>query len=69
MTQRQAIKLLESVGYVQTLGGKHPVKMVKPGHRPIVLPMCNRGVYSAGLTAAILRQAGLRGQGEDEDSE
>lgn len=46
---------------VETRGGKHVVKMTKPGHRPITLPHDKgKGGYAPGLTAAILRQAGLR---------
>ncbi len=59
LNQRAARKLLEARGWTQTLGGKHVVKMVKPGRRPIVLPH-NRGQdYPPGLRAAILREAGL----------
>jgi hypothetical protein len=48
----------------ETLGGKHVVKMTKPGHRPITLPHDKGGGgYSVGLTTAIMRQAGLRGDG------
>ena len=36
------------------------MKMTKPGHRPITLPHDRgKGGYAPGLTAAILRQAGL----------
>ncbi|MFJ4551503.1 type II toxin-antitoxin system HicA family toxin [Streptomyces sp. NPDC088817] len=61
LNQRSAITLLESEGWTQTIGGKHSVKMEKPGHRPITLPMHQRKDYSPALTAAILRQAGLAG--------
>ena len=44
------------------LGGKHNVKMERPGERPITLPMHKGQDYSPSLTAAILRQAGLRGR-------
>jgi hypothetical protein len=55
-------KLLEAVGWTETLGGKHVVKMVKPEHRPITLPHDKgSGGYPAGLSSAILNQAGLRG--------
>jgi predicted RNA binding protein YcfA (HicA-like mRNA interferase family) len=53
--------LLEAHGWRQTLGGKHVVKMEKAGQRPITLPMHHGKDYSPSLTAAILRQAGLRG--------
>lgn len=61
LNQRDAIALLESEGWVQTIGGKHSVKMEKTGRRPITLPMHHRKDYSVGLTSAILRQAGLAG--------
>jgi predicted RNA binding protein YcfA (HicA-like mRNA interferase family) len=47
-----------------TIGGKHQVKMEKPGHRPITLPAHKRGDYAPGLTSAILRQAGLKGSSD-----
>ena len=40
-------------------GGKHVVKMEKEGSRPITLPHHRGKSYGKGLTAAILRQAGL----------
>ena len=46
-------------------GGKHVVKMTKPGHRPITLPHDKGGGgYPIGLTMAIMRQAGLKGGDE-----
>jgi predicted RNA binding protein YcfA (HicA-like mRNA interferase family) len=41
------------------------VKMEKPGHRPITLPMHHGSDYSRSLTAAILRQAGLKEGGAE----
>jgi predicted RNA binding protein YcfA (HicA-like mRNA interferase family) len=61
LSQRTAKRLLEENGWTETLGGKHVVKMTKPGCRPITLPKHRGQDYSPGLTAAILRQAGLRG--------
>lgn len=40
-------------------GGKHQVKMTKPGERPITLPENKRRAYSKGFEAALRRQAGL----------
>jgi predicted RNA binding protein YcfA (HicA-like mRNA interferase family) len=60
LNQRDAIRLLEAHGWTRTKGGKHQVKMVKAGNRPITLPGHRGSDYSRGLTAAILRQAGLR---------
>jgi len=42
-----------------TRGGKHVVKMEKEGQRPITLPHHHGKTYGKGLTAAILKQAGL----------
>lgn len=62
--QRSIKRLLEANGWTETRGGTHVVKMTKPGHRPITLPHDKGGGgYARGLTAAILRQAGLKGGG------
>jgi predicted RNA binding protein YcfA (HicA-like mRNA interferase family) len=60
LNQKVAIRLLEKHGWTRGRGGKHQVKMTKKGKRPITLPAHRGGDYSRGLTAAILRQAGLR---------
>jgi predicted RNA binding protein YcfA (HicA-like mRNA interferase family) len=60
LNQKAAIRLLEESGWTRTKGGKHQVKMTKEGRRPITLPAHRGRDYSRGLTAAILRQAGLR---------
>jgi predicted RNA binding protein YcfA (HicA-like mRNA interferase family) len=63
--QRSMKRLLEADGWTETAGGKHVVKMTKPGHRPITLPHDKGGGgYPIGLTMAIMRQAGLRGGDE-----
>lgn len=59
MNQKQWIKALKADGWTQERGGKHVVKMTKPGNRPITLPMHKGGDYSKGLDSAIRRQAGL----------
>jgi predicted RNA binding protein YcfA (HicA-like mRNA interferase family) len=59
LNQRSAIKLLKAHGWIQTLGGKHNVKMTKPGRRPITLPRHHGRDYGRGLTRAIVRQAGI----------
>jgi len=61
MNQRQAIQLLERNGWVRTLGGRHTVKMTKPGKRPVVLPHHKGATYGVQLTQAILKQAELKG--------
>lgn len=53
--------MLISNGWTPTIGGKHNVKMEKRGCRPITLPMHGGRDYSASLTNAILREAGLKG--------
>jgi predicted RNA binding protein YcfA (HicA-like mRNA interferase family) len=59
LDQKQWIKVLEEHGWTRSAGGKHQVKMVKPGQRPITLPMKRGTTYGKGLDAAIRRQAGL----------
>jgi predicted RNA binding protein YcfA (HicA-like mRNA interferase family) len=59
LSQRSAKKLLEDHGWTETRGGKHVVKMDKPGHRPITLPRHRGSDYGRSLTAKILREAGL----------
>lgn len=59
LNQKRAIKLLENEGWNQTTGGKHAVKMEKPGERPITLPRHKGRDYGKGLSAAIRKQAGL----------
>jgi predicted RNA binding protein YcfA (HicA-like mRNA interferase family) len=60
LSQKKAIKLLRENGWSQTRGGKHQVKMTKQGCRPITLPQHKNRAYPPGLTAAILKQAGLQ---------
>jgi len=60
LNQKQAIVLLRENGWSRSRGGKHVVKMTKAGHRPITLPHHKGRDYGQGLTAAILKQAGLR---------
>ena len=45
--------------WTRSAGGKHVVKMTKPGERPVTLPMHKGQDYSAGLTRSILKAAGL----------
>lgn len=59
LTQKQWIKRLQLEGWTLERGGKHQVKMVKPGCRPITLPENKREAYSKGFEAALRRQAGL----------
>src|SRR5579875_345351 len=59
LDQRGAVRLLTADGWTQSRGGKHVVKMIKPGRRPITLPRNHGQPYGKGLSAAIVRQAGL----------
>jgi predicted RNA binding protein YcfA (HicA-like mRNA interferase family) len=59
LSQKSARKLLEAHGWIATRGGKHVVKMEKPGLRPITLPKHRDGDYGRRLTSAIMREAGL----------
>ena len=64
--QRSMKRLLEQNGWTQVQGGKHVVKMVKPGQRPITLPHDKGGRgYPVSLSQAILREAGLWGGSDD----
>lgn len=60
LTQKKAIKLLKENGWTQARGGKHQVKMTRPGSRPITLPQHRGRDYPTGLARAILKQAGLK---------
>ncbi len=60
LNQKKAIKLLREGGWTQTRGGRHQVKMTKPRCRPVTLPQHKGRDYPPGLTAAILKQAGLQ---------
>lgn len=60
LSQKKAIKLLKENGWMQVRGGKHQVKMIKPGRRPITLPQHKGRDYQPGLATAILKQAGLQ---------
>jgi len=60
MNQREAIALLKAHGWIRERGGKHQVKMTKEGRGPVTLPEHRGSTYAVGLTAAILREAGLR---------
>lgn len=59
LSQKKAIALLAAHGWTQGRGGKHVVKMTKPGERPITLPHHRGSDYGPGLSAAIRRQAKL----------
>lgn len=56
-TQRELISELEQHGWVRAAGGKHQVKMIKEGRRPVTVPMFKGKTLPIGLTQAILKQA------------
>jgi predicted RNA binding protein YcfA (HicA-like mRNA interferase family) len=58
-SQKEWIKRLEQEGWTFGRGGKHQMKMIKPGHRPITLPENKRRAYSKGFEAQLRREAGL----------
>ncbi|MGI9113244.1 MAG: type II toxin-antitoxin system HicA family toxin [Gaiellaceae bacterium] len=59
LNQAAARKLMEADGWVVARGGKHVVKMTKPGMRPVTLPFHGGQAYGKALSAAIRKQAGL----------
>jgi predicted RNA binding protein YcfA (HicA-like mRNA interferase family) len=58
-TQKELKRRLESEGWTERTGGKHVVKMVKRGERPITIPMYKGETLPIGLSQAILKQAGI----------
>lgn len=68
LSQRTARRLLSKNGWTKETGGKHVVKMVKDGHRPITLPKHKGQDYSLDLTRAILMQAGLLSRPEEREA-
>ncbi len=66
LNQKSAKALLEREGWTETIGGKHVVKIEKPGQRPITLPQNHGRDYPPGLRSAILREAGLKGGEQNE---
>lgn len=61
LCQASARALLELHGWACVAGGKHVVKMVKEGERPITLPMHRGGDYGPQLRSSILKAAGIKG--------
>ena len=58
-TQKQLIKMLKKHGWEQSVGGKHQVKMVQEGHRPVTIPEFRGETLPVGLSQGILKQAGI----------
>lgn len=68
LSQALAQALLKEEGWSVEQGGKHVVKMTKPGHRPITLPQHKGADYGKNLTATILRAAGLKTTTKDDEA-
>jgi len=60
LDQRGAIKLMRGEGWRLGRGGKHAVKMVKLGWRPVTLLHNHGQPYGKGLTQAIIKESGLK---------
>jgi predicted RNA binding protein YcfA (HicA-like mRNA interferase family) len=58
-SQKELIKKLKEHGWTQSTGGKHQVKMTRQGSRPITIPEFKGETLPVGLSAAILKQAGI----------
>lgn len=58
-TQKELVRLLTANGWTAGTGGKHQVKMMKAGERPITIPDYKGQTLPVGLTQAILKQAGI----------
>lgn len=52
-------RILEAHGWTTETGGKHVVKMTKPGERPVTLPKHKGKDYGRNLRDRILKQAGI----------
>ncbi|HWC13495.1 MAG TPA: type II toxin-antitoxin system HicA family toxin [Actinomycetota bacterium] len=61
-TQKALVRELSRHGWTKTTGGKHQVKMVRAGERPITIPEFRGETLPIGLSEAILRQAGIEGE-------
>jgi predicted RNA binding protein YcfA (HicA-like mRNA interferase family) len=59
LNQKRAIKLLSEHGWIESIGGNHNVKMIKPEIRPVTLPKHKGQDYGRPFTLAILKQAGI----------
>ena len=56
LSQRKAKQLAEENGWTETQGGKHSVKMEKPGCRPVTLPHHGGKDWGKDLSARVRRQ-------------
>ncbi|MEJ7798369.1 MAG: type II toxin-antitoxin system HicA family toxin [Solirubrobacteraceae bacterium] len=58
-TQKEWIRVLQDSGWTRDRGGKHQVKMTKPGERPDHAAREQAPRLQQGFEAALRRQAGL----------
>ena len=58
-TQKALSKMLREHGWEQSIGGKHQVKMIREGQRPVTIPEFKGETLPVGLSQAILKQAGI----------
>lgn len=58
-TQKALIKMLKKHGWEHSVGGRHQVKMVREGQRPVTIPEFKGETLPVGLSQAILKQAGI----------
>jgi predicted RNA binding protein YcfA (HicA-like mRNA interferase family) len=56
-TQKALVKKLQDHGWTLSSGGKHQVKMVREGCRPITIPVFKNQTLPVGLSTSILKQA------------
>jgi predicted RNA binding protein YcfA (HicA-like mRNA interferase family) len=61
LNQQSFRELLKKHGWTRECGGKHNVKMTKPGQRPITLPYHRGRDYGRDLRDRLLREAGFKG--------
>lgn len=68
MNWKEAKKLLKRHGWKEGEPGKHQVKMVKEGCRPMILPHNHNQPYPPGMTKNILKEAGVIGGDDGTDA-
>lgn len=56
LSQKTAKKLAEEHGWTETQGGKHAVKMEKPGCRPVTLPHHGGKQWGKDLSDRVRKQ-------------
>jgi predicted RNA binding protein YcfA (HicA-like mRNA interferase family) len=67
LSQKTAKRLAEENGWTETQGGRHNIKMEKPGCRPVTLPHHGGKEWGKDLSARVRRQL-LNPQRLDDES-